>query len=261
MRKGISGALLDLVYPMSLYCISCGKIIDDSRTYRLCNECMAASNWITERHCSVCGKPLAETDPGERCFACAEFEAKGLPHSFDKGYSCAGYGAVEQSLIFALKYGSRSDIADTLGEIMYDRMVSEHEADELAASYDLVVPVPVYSERKARRGFNHAGLMARSFAERAGIACEPELIIRTRATAPMKGLGPEERWANVKGAFSIRERKRSLVEGARILVIDDIYTTGATLDEIASILKDAGARRVDFLAYAGGSDMISSAGA
>ncbi len=257
MSKRISQALLDLVYPMSLYCISCGKIIDDSRTYRLCNECMEASNWITERHCSVCGKPLADTDPGERCFACTEFEAKGLPHSFDKGHACAGYGAVEQSLIFALKYGSRSDIADTLGEIMYDRMISEYEADELAASYDLVIPVPVFIERKKRRGFNHADLIGRSFAERAGITYDPELIIRSKATAPMKGLGPEARRANIQGAFSIRERKRGKVEGASILVIDDIYTTGATLDEIASILKEAGARRVDFLAYAGGVDMIS----
>ena len=257
MRKIGSGAL-DLLYPMSLYCVSCGKIIDASRTYRLCNECMEAAKWITDRHCSKCGRPLSENDPGEKCFGCSGAGASAMVRSFDKGHACAGYGAVEQSLIFAFKYGSRSDIGVTLGEIMYDRMLAEYEADELAGMYDMVIPVPVSRAKKRKRGFNHADIMAESFAERAGLRCDSGVIIRTRDTAPMKGLGPEERRINIEGAFEIRKRKLPAVRGADILLVDDIFTTGATIDEIASLLKDAGASRVDFLAYAGGRDMISS---
>lgn len=265
--RRIGNELLDLVYPPYLYCISCGKIIDESRTYRLCNDCMQAMNWITGRHCPVCGKPLAETDPGESCFACNERAAAGRPHSFDKGHACAGYGACEQSLIFAMKYGSRSDIGGTLGEIMYDRMAAEYGTDVLAGMYDLVIPVPIYRDKKLTRGYNHADLIAESFAKRAGLRYDPDIVIRTRNTAPMKGLGPEERQHNIRGAFRLRESRLPLLSRASILLVDDIFTTGATIDEIASLLKEdhvnekgetyQGASRVDFIAYAGGRDMIS----
>lgn len=264
--KKIGGVALDLIYPPGLYCISCGKITDSSRTYGLCNDCMAAAGWITGRRCEKCGKPLSDNDPGPLCFSCTDSETSGRPHAFDKGYACASYDSVAQSVIFALKYGSRSDIGDILGEILYDRMLSEFDADELAGMYDLVIPVPIYLEKKKTRGYNHADLMAESFAKRAGIRYEHELVLRTRATKPMKGLGPEERRANISGAFDIRDRKHSLIQDSRVLLIDDIYTTGSTLDEIAGVLKEpwtdvggmphSGASRVDFLAYAAAADYL-----
>lgn len=249
--------VLDLVYPPGLYCISCGKITDDSRTYRLCNDCMRAMNWITGRYCEKCGRPLDPNDPGEMCFRCSVREASGSPQSFDKGHACAGYGAVEQAVIFALKYGSRPDIGDTLGEVLYDRMASEYGPGDIARMYDLVMPVPTHREKKSKRGYNHADLMAKAFSKRAGLRYEPDAVIRLRATVPMKGLGPEERMANIHGAFDIRARKLPLITGARILMIDDIFTTGATIDEISRILKDAGASRVDFLAFAAAGDMVN----
>ena len=264
--KRIGSSALDLIYPPGLYCISCGKITDSSRTYGLCNECMAAAGWITGRHCEKCGKPLSQNDRGPMCFSCRDSGSGSQPHVFDKGYACTAYDSVAQSVIFALKYGSRSDIGYNIGEILYDRMLSEFDADELAGMYDLVIPVPIYFEKKKKRGYNHADLMAESFASRAGMRCETEALIRTRATKPMKGLGPEERRANISGAFDLRARKRSLIQGSRILLIDDIYTTGSTLDEIAGILKEpwtdgdgiehSGASRVDFLAYAAAADYL-----
>ena len=255
--KRIGNEVLDLVYPPGLYCISCGKITDDSRTYRLCNDCMEAVNWITERHCGKCGRPLSPNDPADICFRCAVRESSDSPQNFDKGHACAGYGAVEQSVIFALKYGSRPDIGDTLREVLYDRMVSEYGEDVLAGMYDVVSPVPTHKDKQAVRGYNHADLMGQGFAKRAGLRYEPEIVIRTRSTIPMKGLGPEKRMANIQGAFDIRAKKLPLIAGARILLIDDIFTTGATIDEIARILKDAGASRVDFLAFAAAGDMIN----
>ena len=255
--RDISQTVLDLVYPPGLYCISCGKITDDSRTYGLCNDCMSSMNWIGARHCSKCGRPLAETDPGSLCFGCAQREVSGREFCFDKGHACAGYGAVEQAAIFALKYGGRPDIGEKLGEVLYDRMAAEYGPDELAGMYSLVIPVPVHRDRKLRRGFNQAALMAESFSERAGLRCDAEALLRIKATAPMKGLGPEARTANIRGAFAVKNSRMPLIEGAGILLIDDIFTTGATIDECARVLKDAGAARVDFLAFAGGADIIN----
>ncbi len=266
--KEITSSLLDLVYPPGLYCISCGKIIDDSRAYRLCNDCMQAINWNTGRRCSKCGRPLSGNDPGDICFGCAARESAGQPHMFDKGHACSGYGACAQSMIFAFKYGGHSDVGDTLGEMLYDRMTDEYGPEELAGMYDLVIAVPAHREKKLRRGYDHAELMAEGFARRAGIRHAPGVVIRTRSTLPMKGLSPAGRMANIRGAFAIRERRRPLITGARILLIDDIFTTGATIDEIARILKDqwtdcegqvhSGAAGVDFLAFAAAGDMIIS---
>lgn len=261
MSKGswlrrIGNEMLDLVYPPGLYCICCGKIIDDSRTYRLCNECMKSMNWNTGRRCGKCGRPLAETDPGKLCFGCSQREAAGRGRSFDKGHACTGYGACGQSVIFALKYGGRPDIGDTLGGILFDFILSEYEADELAGMYDIVTPVPIYADKLKRRGFNHADLIGRGFAERAGLKYDPGVLVRTRDTIPMKGLGPDERMANIRGAFRIRNSRLPQIQGSRILLIDDIFTTGSTIDEISSLLKCNGAARVDFLAFAAAGDMV-----
>ena len=239
--------MLDLVYPPGLYCICCGKITDDSRTYRLCNDCMKSMNWNTGRRCRKCGRPLAETDPGELCFGCAQRDAAGQARSFDKGHACAGYGACAQSVIFALKYGGRADIGDTLGEVLYDCMLSEYEADELAEMYDIVIPVPIHADKLKKRGFNHAELIGRGFAERAGLRFDPGALLRTRETVPMKGLGPAERRANIRGAFTIRNSRLTQIQGARILLIDDIFTTGSTIDEISSLLKCHGGHCADSL--------------
>ena len=254
--RRIGNEMLDLVYPPGLYCICCGKIIDDSRPYRLCNDCMRSMNWNTGRRCGRCGRPLAETDPGKLCFGCAQREAAGQEPGFDRGYACTGYGACAQSVIFALKYGGRADIGDTLGEILYDFMMTEYGEDELAAGYDIVIPVPLHADKLKKRGFNHAELIGRGFTERAGLLFDPGVLVRTRATVPMKGLGPEERRANIRGAFAIRNSRLPKIQGSRILLIDDIFTTGSTVDEIASLLKSQGASRVDFLAFAAAGDMV-----
>ena len=252
----LADGILDLIYPPGLYCISCGKITDDSRTYRLCNDCMAAMNWVTGRRCLKCGRPLTDNNPGTRCFRCSSALTSGRPPAFDTGFACTGYGAAEQSLIFSFKYGGRADIGDTLGEILYDRMLSEFEPDEIVGMYDIVVPIPTHRDKKLKRGFNHAALMAEGFAKRADLRCDSGMMIRTRATIPMKGLGPEARIENIRGVFSVKSSRLSCLNGARILLIDDIFTTGATINEAASLLKENGAAQVDFLVFAAAGDMV-----
>ena len=257
LRKA-AGLGLDLICPPALYCICCGKIIDSSRTYRLCNECMDGMKWIGERTCARCGKRLSDINPGELCFSCRE-----NPHNFDRGFTCAEYGTHERALVFALKYDGRPDIADTIGEIMADRMLSEFTADELAGRYDLVLPVPVHLRKRRIRGYNQAALIAESFAARTGLRSDDDILVRVKETHMMRSLAPDQRRENIRGAFEIRKRRRCELEGKRILLIDDIYTTGATADEIASVLKPSAglpgaALRVDVLSFAAGADMVKS---
>lgn len=249
----IGSSALDLLYPKSLYCICCGKMIDETRTYRLCGECMRAMKWAGGRICEKCGRPLSDINPSERCFVCRQH-----PHNFDRGFSCAAYSSCEREIIFSLKYYGHADVAETIAEIMYDRMTAEFSPDELFAMYDMLLPVPVHRHKLNIRGFNQAGIIADAFAALSGIRAEPDLLIRTRETRMMRSLSPEERRENIRGAFEIRPRRKPDIAGRSLLIIDDIYTTGATIDEIARVLKAAGAAKVDFLTFAAGADMLKT---
>lgn len=245
--------MLDCIYPDSLYCICCGKIIDDSRTYRLCDDCFKSMKWIGERTCDRCGKVLSKSNPGRLCFNCREHA-----HSFGKGFTCTEYGAHERAIVFALKYDDRTDIARTIGEIMADRMLAIYSKQELQEKYDILVPIPVSSGKKSSRGYNQAALISEYLAKNTGLVYRGEILERRNETIAMKGLSPDERRRNIQGCFGLIDNKRSLIESAKCLVADDIYTTGATVDEVAGILLENGAEKVDFITFSAGADMVKS---
>ncbi len=251
-KKQFEG-LLDLMYPVDLYCICCGKIIDASRTYRLCNDCMDSVKWVSGRTCITCGKRLGNNNPSDICFSCKEHE-----HNFRRGFTCTEYGAHERAIIFALKYDGRTDIADTIGEIMYDRIVSEYDPECFANEYDAILPVPVYSQKQAVRGFNQAGLIAEAFSSRIGLTVDSSLLIRVKETHIMRSLGPDERRENIRGAFDIRPNRVETIKKKSFLLVDDIYTTGATVDEICKCLLENGAIYVDVLTFAAGADVVKA---
>ena len=165
--KKAAATALDLLYPPALYCVCCGKIIDRSRTYSLCNECMKGIKWISGRTCSKCGRELGESNPGDCCYNCRTH-----PHAFDRGYTCTEYGTHERAVVFSMKYDGRPDIATVTGEILADRMLAEFSRDELAAMYDAALPVPVHPSKKARRGYNQAALIAGEFCRRTSLTLE-----------------------------------------------------------------------------------------
>ena len=251
--RHIASAALDLIYPASLYCACCGKIIDESRTYRLCNECMDGIKWIDTRTCIRCGRKLSDSNPSDTCFNCRQH-----PHAFDRGFTCTEYGTHERAMVFALKYDGRSDLAVVLGEILTDRMLAESDQQELQQTYDVILPVPVHPHKRAKRGYNQAALLAEEFGRRTGIKADDTVLARTRETYVMKYLGPDQRRENIQGAFEIIRGRECRVLGKNVLLIDDIYTTGATVDEITRVLKEAGAAHVDVLTFAAGADVIKS---
>lgn len=256
--------ILDLLYPKDLYCICCGKIIDWSRTYRLCDDCMKNIKWNTGRVCEKCGKRLSENNPRDICFDCASNE-----HEFRKGYSCAEYGTHERYIVMGFKYGNKLHVGETIGEMLTDRMQSLIGKEELRTAYDLLVPVPISHRKELVRGFNQSQLIAAHFAAKSHLSLRNgtnngskvkliEPLVRTKETSAMKGLNPTERKENIRGSFAVKPDYKEKIRGADCLIIDDIYTTGATIDEISATLYGLGAKNVDFLSFASGADMIQS---
>lgn len=253
MLHKIGSGILDRIYPSDLYCICCGKIIDWSRAYRLCDDCMDSLNWASGRTCSKCGKLLSDNNPETICYSCRANE-----HVFDRGYTCTQYGAHERAIVFSLKYDDRTDIAKTIGEIMTDRMLSEKSLTRLRSEYDLIVPVPITKEKRLKRGYNQAGLISEYLSINTGIRYVGEVLERIKETTAMKGLTPNERKRNINGSFAVHPLKLDAVRGSKCLVVDDIYTTGATIDEVAITLIQNGAEIVDFISFASGADVIKS---
>lgn len=214
---------------------------------------MSTMKWATGRLCTKCGKLLSEQNPFDTCYNC-----RAETHAFNKGYTCSEYGTNDRTMVFSLKYHDHPEVAEVLGEIMADRMLNEFSVDELRSEYDLLVPVPISEKRAVTRGYNQAVLMAESFAKRTGLPYSGEILWRTRETSVMRGLNPAERKNNIRGSFGIRPEVKGSVIGASCLIIDDIYTTGATVDEIAMTLLEGGAEKVDYLSFASGADVIKS---
>lgn len=244
--------LLDLVFPPGLYCSCCGKITDSSMPYHLCSSCMDQIKWATGRTCSKCGKPLSDTDPADTCYSCREHE-----HLYDRGYTCAEYGSCERALIFNLKYNGRTDIAPILGEAIFDMLEARGVITAGAGGirYDIILPVPMSRAKQLARGYNQAELIARELSLRCGIPYSTRIIERTRSTRALRGLSPDERRLEMTGAFAPC-RDESLIRGRSFLILDDIYTTGATIDACAGVLKDRGAGVVDFVSFASGADVV-----
>ncbi len=253
MIKKFFNELAERLYPGELYCLCCGKAIDWSRPYSMCDSCREAIKWTRGRLCRRCGKMLSPNNTEDLCYNCRANE-----HIFDHGYSCSEYDAHDRSLVYSLKYDEKPEIARIIGAVMADRMLSEFTKEELIGKYNLLVPIPISDERRSIRGYNQAALIAEYFAEKTGLPYYGEVLKRQRETSAMKGLTPAERKLNLVGSFALLERARDRVEDSSCLIIDDIVTTGATVDAAASVLKANGANNVDFASFASGADVIKS---
>lgn len=241
---GIIERGLEALYPSNIYCISCGNIIDGTRPYALCDECVQKFHWLGQKTCTWCGKILEPDYRHEMCWDCRLYG-----HDFDKGYTCVQYGLYERGVLLDYKYKGKSYIGRKLGDAMYDRIALEEQ------DFDLVVPVPMHEKKQAKRGFNQAAVMAARLAERAGIPYAAKLLVRTKKTLPMRGLGAFERHQNLEDAFAESPGNHYRIEGRKILLVDDIYTTGSTMDACSRVLRQCGAKEIHVLSFACGANV------
>ena len=209
-------------------CLGCGRPLPWSGTeLGLCTNCRGQLRRPAAA-CAVCALPLSGVVPeGWHCAACREH-----PPAFDRLIALWSYETPLDSVIQALKFRRLDYLGRHLGEAL-----AAHWGEELAGA-DLVVPVPLHWRRWLSRGYNQAERIARALASRRGLPLLPALA-RRRATPPQSSLGREERKANLRSAF--RVRRAAQIRERRIVLVDDVATTGATLEAAAAVLKENGA--------------------
>jgi ComF family protein len=230
---GLGVACCDLLYPPA--CIACGAELADRRGgAELCDGCLRALGPEATHSCRRCGGDVPENPlvPG-RCLACQE-----LTLCFDTVIPLGSYDAELRWAVLRMKRVSHNALAAAVGRLLAQRR-HEHLADVRA---DFVVPVPMFWRRRLRRGINSPNVLARHLAASLRIPMRPRVLIRRVNTKPQTSLSSAERRKNVRGAF--RVRRPDIVRGARILLVDDVLTTGATCSEAAKTLKEAGAAMV-----------------
>lgn len=237
--ESIKDGIAEAIFPSNIYCICCGSLIDSSRQYALCDVCVKKFHWITGRTCEKCGKALPDTYRGRICYDCMR-----LDHAFEKGFSCLTYGLHEREVLLDHKYNGKGYLAAKFGDILYDRISCEDIAP------DVIIPVPISSGRLKKRGYNQSALMARQLSKRWGVPMDESILVRRKETTLLRSLNPAERRLALSGAFAVKAEHR--MAGKCVLLIDDIYTTGATVDTCSSVLMDAGADKVYVLTLMSG---------
>ena len=225
---------IDLVLPPR--CPACRDIVDGDG--RFCADCWRGLAFITAPQCARCGTPFDhDRGPGAECGACLA-----QPPRFTSARAALAYGGPARSVLLALKHGDRLYLA----AMMADHMT--RVAGPVLVPGALLVPVPLHRWRLWRRGFNQAALLAQALARQSGADIDLTALVRVRATPPSVGMGRAARAANVRGAFRVVAPAR--IRGRDIILVDDVLTTGATVDACARHLRRAGARSIHVLTFA-----------
>ena len=228
--KQIVKGIADAIYPKT--CPFCDRII--KREQDICVECYSKLRYIEEPYCKKCGKQLHKQEV-EYCYDCAT-----SIHIYKKGMAVFAYNDMVSKSIYRFKYHNRRYYAKAYGYAMAKR------CGEMIKSWqpDVLIPVPIHSKKMQKRGYNQAELIARELSALINIPIDNRCLRRTRHTKAQKELNRNERKKNLEKAFKISS---NVVEYKKIVLIDDIYTTGSTIDECAKVLMEAGVKEVFFI--------------
>jgi ComF family protein len=234
----VARGALDLLLPPR--CLACENPVE--RQGLLCAECFPRHRFITAPLCARCGVPFGhpgEAGPEGLCAACLAH-----PPVFGRARAVWRYDAASRDVILPLKHADRTELAPALGRLM------AAAGRELLEGADLLVPVPLHYRRLIARRYNQAALLARTVGRIARVTVVPDLLRRVRATPSLGDLGAAERAAVLAGTIAVASRHRARLAGKRVVLIDDVLTSGATANECARVLLDQGAVAVDVLAAA-----------
>lgn len=233
-KKAIWAWPMQLLYP--LRCPVCDEIVVPAGE-KICLGCLKKLKLLTPPWCVKCGKKLGAE--GELCADCRKKE-----HRFARGRALYEYESAAPA-IYRFKYGGRREYADFFGE-----QTAEYLGDFIrGVRPDALIPIPLHRSRQIRRGYNQAQLLAEHIGTYLELPVRSDILVRRKNTSPLKCQNPEERQNNLKKAFNIAQNDVKL---KRVVLVDDIYTTGSTMNEAAETLKANGVKEVFFVALACG---------
>ncbi len=232
----LANALFDVLLPPR--CPSCRAIVAEDGAF--CGPCWAALAFVTEPLCARCGLPFPyAVGDGALCGACAA-----EPPPYHRARAAVVYNDASAALALGLKYGDRTQLARVMAAMM------ARAARAALAARPLIVPVPLHPRRLRARRFNQSALIARALARLSGAELAVDALERTRDSPPSRGLSRAARADNVRGTIRVSARRRGTIAGRHVLVVDDVMTTGATVEACARALRRAGASLVDIVTFA-----------
>lgn len=230
------GLVLDALLPPR--CLSCGIVVDRQGT--ICPGCWTELAFLSEPLCACCGYPFAyDLGPEAECGACA-----GGHPAFDRARAVLAYDDLSRGLVLGLKHGDRTHLAPALGALMV------RAGAELLRRGEIIVPVPLHRRRLWRRRYNQASLLGLAIGRASGLPMAPDSLVRRKATQSLGHMSPSARRRALRGAFAVPKNRRRPIAGKRVILIDDVLTTGATGEACARALKRAGAASVELLVFA-----------
>lgn len=231
LLKGVLQPAVDYALPPR--CPGCGAIVGED--FAFCLSCWGGMEFLSEPCCARCGVPFPhEMGEGAECGSCMAD-----PPSWDSARAVLAYGDVARTVALRLKYGRRIGLA---------RLIARQMLRHVGTEETLIVPVPLHRWRLWSRGFNQSALIADHLGRLTGWPVDRQALRRMKRTAPLRGMNPKARAKMVRGAFALGEGQG--VKGRRVLLIDDVHTSGATAAACAKVLKRGGAAEVRLLCWA-----------
>jgi ComF family protein len=230
-KRGLIDSIIDLLYPVR--CFLCGRVSRDV----ICKECISEFKKIESPICIKCGIPFNSKEISDHLCGKCSVEKR----FFDSVRSYGSYEGKFLEAIHKFKYNRITSLSKPLGKLLVNGFYKDKK-------FDLIIPVPLHPKRLRYREFNQSLLIAKEIGNKLNIEMDCYNLIRIRDTEPQINLSKNARQKNVKGAFMVKNRRG--IENKKILLIDDVYTTGATINECSKVLKKAGALNVCALTLA-----------